>query len=166
MPDFETLKNEEGGKVPGLISEQESMKHAQQEATGLLNTISRESVKMESASPEKLLEYIAYTQKRIDSDPRIKSYPGLDESYRNAQRKAMALLEDQGINMVTRKIMGAKKLAPAEKAKATENIINDLAYMQNYWQEKLQSKLPPATAEKLQKLMFDAKTLRDSQFNA
>lgn len=160
------MKNKEGEKVPGLIQENEAMSQAHQEASGLLNTLSRESAKMESATPEKLQEYIAYCEKRIKSDPRIKTYPGLDESYRNAQRKAMALLEEQGFYLVSKKILAARKLDPTAKAQATETIIKDLNYMLNDWQKKFEGNVSPAKSERLGKLIFETKALRDSQFNA
>ncbi len=152
--------------MPGIMSNEEAMRQAQQEGATLMQTLDRESTKMEQATPEKLVEYVKYCEKRIGSDPRIKTYPGLDESVRKAERKALALLEDQGLEMVSKKIMAAKKLTPAEKANITETVIDDLDQMITYWQKKSEGKIDLASSEKLKRLMFDAKTLKDSQFNA
>ncbi len=122
--------------------------------------------KIPHADPEKLKQFIEFCERGERNDPLVQKYPEFRNKYKEIRSQALAQLETTGLHIISQNINKAKKETPQARAEDIETAIRDLDVAIETWQEKAASpKTLLAKKERLQRLISDAREMRDAQMH-
>ncbi|HDQ22844.1 MAG TPA: hypothetical protein ENN28_02595 [Candidatus Uhrbacteria bacterium] len=142
----------------------EGAAEGQQEIAKGLAKFEQWEEKMEKAEPDKLKEFVKFCEKGQEKDPLVEKYPDLKTNYQELKRKAIALLEEQGLDIIINNLKEAAKKPAIDKAEDIETAIYDLDASIKTWQKKAEDpQTLKADQEKLKRLVFDAKQIQAAQ---
>ncbi len=144
----------------------EGMAEGQQEIQKAKEKFGKWEEQLPKAKPEALKRFIEFAEKGAQEDPLLKKYPDFKNQYERLKSEALALLGEEGLHMVSQEINAARKKGFQAKTGDIGMAIEDLNGMLAAWESKLENpQTNEAEKQKIQRLMMDAKEMRDAQLN-